>query len=144
MNSAFVGYEKLCRSRRMLSTSALPDLHNSSYPTQPHSIIAKYNNIIPQNILPSPKKDQPVVHSFVDVYLIGALISHNWTPFLELAVAIKLQSTGLKTAAWKADSYWAIQLDEPKMHKTKRLINLMEVFAHVWNLWATTTLPLTI
>ena len=70
-----------------------------------NSIIAKYDNIILQNILPSPKKDQPVVHSFVDVYLIGALISHNWTPFLELAVAIKLQSTGLKTAAWKADSY---------------------------------------
>ena len=70
-----------------------------------NSIIAKYNNITLQNILPSPKKDQPVVHSFVDVYLIGALISHNWTPFLELAVAIKLQSTGLKTAAWKADSY---------------------------------------
>ena len=36
MNSAFVGYEKLCRSRRALSTSTdntLLDLHNSSYPT---------------------------------------------------------------------------------------------------------------
>ena len=43
MNSAFVGYEELCRSRRVLSTSAdstLLDLHNSSYPTQPHSLIA--------------------------------------------------------------------------------------------------------
>ena len=34
MNSAFVGYEKLSRS-------LLLDLLNSSYPTQPHSLIAK-------------------------------------------------------------------------------------------------------
>ena len=36
--------------------------------------------------------------------LTGALTSQSWTPFLELAVAIKLESTGLKTAAWNADS----------------------------------------
>ena len=49
MNSAFVGFEELSRSRRVLSTSAfglcdntLLDLLNSSYPTQPHSVIAKY------------------------------------------------------------------------------------------------------
>ena len=45
MNSAFVGYEELSRSRRVLSTSAdntLLDLLNSSYPTQPHSLIGKY------------------------------------------------------------------------------------------------------
>ena len=54
MNSAFVGYEEFCRSRRVLSTfggcyppsasvdNTLLDLQNSSYPTQPHSIIAKY------------------------------------------------------------------------------------------------------
>ena len=47
LNSPFVGYEEFCRSRRMLSTSASVDnthldLQNSSYPTQPHSIIAKY------------------------------------------------------------------------------------------------------
>ena len=50
MNSAFVGYEEFCRSRRVLSTSAfglcvdntLLDLQNSSYPTQPHSIIVNY------------------------------------------------------------------------------------------------------
>ena len=43
MNSTFVGYEELCRSRRVLSTEAkhLLDLHNSSYPPQPHSLIAK-------------------------------------------------------------------------------------------------------
>ena len=46
LNSAFVGYEEFCRSRRVLSTSASVDntllaLHNSSYPTQPHSLIAK-------------------------------------------------------------------------------------------------------
>ena len=43
MNSAFVGYKELCTSRKVLSTSAdstLLDLHNSSYPTQPHSLIA--------------------------------------------------------------------------------------------------------
>ena len=43
MNSAFVRYKELCRSRRVLSTSAdnaLLDLHNSSYPTQPYSLIA--------------------------------------------------------------------------------------------------------
>ena len=45
MNSACVGYEELSRSRRVLSTSAdntFLDLLNSSYPTQPHSLIAKY------------------------------------------------------------------------------------------------------
>ena len=45
MNSAFVRYEELSRSRRVLSTSAdntLLDLLNSSYPTQPHSLTANY------------------------------------------------------------------------------------------------------
>ena len=44
MNSAFVGYEELSRSRWMLSTEAegFLNLLNSSYPTQPHSLIAKY------------------------------------------------------------------------------------------------------
>ena len=45
MNSAFVGYEELGRSQRVLSTEAdntLLDLPNSSSPTltQPHSLIA--------------------------------------------------------------------------------------------------------
>ena len=57
LNSAFVWLrcDELCRSRRMLSTSAsvyniLPDLHNSSHPTQPRSIIANYYSfkIFPQ------------------------------------------------------------------------------------------------
>ena len=42
MNSAFVGYKELCRSRRVLSAEVdnTPlDLHNSSYPTQPNSLI---------------------------------------------------------------------------------------------------------
>ena len=43
LNSAFFWWEELLRSRRMLSTSAVLDLHISSHPTQPHSIIAKYN-----------------------------------------------------------------------------------------------------
>ena len=49
MNSAFVGCEELSRSRRVLSPrpsvsmdNTLLDLLNSSYPTQPHSLIAKY------------------------------------------------------------------------------------------------------
>ena len=47
LNSAFVRYEEFCRSRRVLSTSAsvdntLHDPQNSSYPTQPHSIITNY------------------------------------------------------------------------------------------------------
>ena len=51
LNSAFVGYEEFCRSRRMLFTSAsvdntLLDLQNSSYSTQPHSLIAKYLQLI--------------------------------------------------------------------------------------------------
>ena len=51
MNSAFVGYEELSRSRRVLSTSAsvdntLLDLLNSSYTTQPHSLIANYTILI--------------------------------------------------------------------------------------------------
>ena len=43
MNSAFVGYEELCRPRRVISTEAnhLLDQNNSSYPTQPHLLIAK-------------------------------------------------------------------------------------------------------
>ena len=46
MNSAFVafvGYDELSRSRRVLSTEAdntLLDLLNSSYLIQPHSLIA--------------------------------------------------------------------------------------------------------
>ena len=50
LNSAFIGYEEFCRSPRVLSTSAfglcgntLLDLQNSSYPTQPRSIIANYH-----------------------------------------------------------------------------------------------------
>ena len=42
MNSTFVGYEELSRSRRVLSTEAentLLDLLNSSYPTQSYSLI---------------------------------------------------------------------------------------------------------
>lgn len=48
------------------------------------------------------------------IYLTGTLTSQSWTPFLELAVAIKLGSTGLKTAAWKADSCRAMHIDDPK------------------------------
>ena len=42
MNSAFVRYEHLSRSRRVLAEvdNTLLDLLNSSYPTQPHSLIA--------------------------------------------------------------------------------------------------------
>ena len=53
MNSAFVGYEELSRSRRVLSTSAdntLLDLLNSSYPTQPHPLIANYSLGLMQNV----------------------------------------------------------------------------------------------
>ena len=48
MNSAFVGYEELGRSWTVLSTSAdnrhntLLDRPNSSFPTQPHSLIPNY------------------------------------------------------------------------------------------------------
>ena len=48
MNSAFVGYEELSRSWRVLSIEAesmdntLLDLLNSSYPTHHYSLIAKY------------------------------------------------------------------------------------------------------
>ena len=49
LNSALVGYEEFCRSRRCYPPrpsasvdNTLLDLQNTSYPTQPHSIIAKY------------------------------------------------------------------------------------------------------
>ena len=46
MSSAFVGYEELSRSRRALSAEVdntpSVDLLNSSYPIQPHSVIANY------------------------------------------------------------------------------------------------------
>ena len=38
MNSAFVGYEELSGSRK---DNTFLDPLNSSYPTQPHSLIAK-------------------------------------------------------------------------------------------------------
>ena len=38
MNSAFIGYEELGRFRRVI-TRILLDLLNSSYSTQPHSLI---------------------------------------------------------------------------------------------------------
>ena len=43
--SAFVGYEELSRSRRVLSAevdNTLRDLLNSLYPAQSHSLIANY------------------------------------------------------------------------------------------------------
>ena len=49
MNSAFVGYEELSRSRRVLSTSA--EMLNSSYPSQPHSLIANNNNLFDLNVI---------------------------------------------------------------------------------------------
>ena len=52
LNLAFVGYEEFCRSRRVLS---LLDLPNSSYPTQPHSIIAfvkeRFHNAVEIDII---------------------------------------------------------------------------------------------
>ena len=39
MNSAFVGYEELRGSRK--GDNTILDPLNSSYPTQPHSLIAK-------------------------------------------------------------------------------------------------------
>ena len=42
MNSAFVGYEELSRSRRVLSTST----SFINYNTQPHSLIAKHFLVI--------------------------------------------------------------------------------------------------
>ena len=71
LNSAFVGYEEFCRSRRVISTSVdntLLDLQNSSYPAQPHSIIAKYEQAVQVSkilILSRNKKisssDRPVI-----------------------------------------------------------------------------------
>ena len=52
----FRRYEELCRSRRAFSTEAentLLDLLNSSYPSQPHSIIANYFITLPFVIAPS-------------------------------------------------------------------------------------------
>ena len=49
MNSAFVEYEELSRSRRVLSTSS--EMLNSSYPSQPHSLIANNNNLFDLNII---------------------------------------------------------------------------------------------
>ena len=43
MNSAFGGYEELSRSRPSASVdNTLRNLLNSSYPTQPRSLIANY------------------------------------------------------------------------------------------------------
>ena len=45
MNSAFVGYEEFCRVLSTEAFNTLLDLQNFSYPSQPHSIIAKYTEI---------------------------------------------------------------------------------------------------
>ena len=46
LNSSFVGYEEFCRFQISASVdNTLLDLQNSSYPTQPHSIINKYRII---------------------------------------------------------------------------------------------------
>ena len=47
LNLAFVGYEEFCRSQIMLSTSTLTLTLtlNSSYPTQPHSIIPNCQSV---------------------------------------------------------------------------------------------------
>ena len=78
VNSAFVGYEEFCRSRRMLSTSAsmdtaLLDLQNSSDPTQPHSIIAKYLILRRKGLEPTMmlQQHQNVNHR---VYFVGCNI----------------------------------------------------------------------
>ena len=48
MNSVFVGYLRGCYQLRPLASvdNTLLDLLNSSYPTQPHSLIAKYIPIV--------------------------------------------------------------------------------------------------
>ena len=46
LNSAFVGYEEFCRSRRASVDNTLLDLQNSLYPTQLHSIIPIIKNWI--------------------------------------------------------------------------------------------------
>ena len=60
LNSAFVGYEEFCRSWITPSVdNTFLDLQNSTYPTQPHSIIAKYcSNLLFKNVL------YFVVHAF--------------------------------------------------------------------------------
>ena len=58
-----VGYEELCRSRRVFSAATLQDLHNSLYPMK-----AEFINcfIIPSKIIPSLKTSQNML-TFVDV-----------------------------------------------------------------------------
>ena len=63
MNSTFVGYEELSRSRRALSTEVdnilLDLLNNSSHPTKPHLLIAKliertsakWNNFVSETVV---------------------------------------------------------------------------------------------
>ena len=44
MKSAFVSYEELWRFwKGVICRGRLLDLHNSSYDTQPHSLIVKYS-----------------------------------------------------------------------------------------------------
>ena len=44
MKYGFRRIKELSRLRMVLSTNSLLDLLNYSYPTQPHSLIAKYKN----------------------------------------------------------------------------------------------------
>ena len=65
---AFVGYEEFCRSWRVLST-----LQNSSYPTQAHSIIAKYFSVNNLKIMPL------VIYLFI--YFIYFILGMTCTGF---------------------------------------------------------------
>ena len=74
MNSAFVGYKELCRSRRVLSAEVdnIPlDLHNSSYPTQPNSLIVNSTEISSLALNPAPAT-QDISRSYLFPFLILA------------------------------------------------------------------------
>ena len=79
MNSAFVGYEELSRSRRVLSTSAFGlDLLNSSYPTKPHLLMTKYTMSFwtrgrKQLSMPTPRQN---VYACARLSISGLFFSH--------------------------------------------------------------------
>ena len=68
MNSAFLGYEEVSRSRRVFNPpwplasedNTLLNLLNSSYPTQPHSLIANYSPFIYWSFEMALKELEPI------------------------------------------------------------------------------------
>ena len=86
MNLAFVGYNELCRCRKGHTCIIHLDLHNSSYPTQPHSLICHFLTRIRHSIL-----DRLIQYLFIKTRVLHKKMKiHIEVIYLESVVLIFL------------------------------------------------------